>query len=71
MNANVLPLCVRLAEHGLERPAGQEGEAAIRSNHSGHQRRQQLRRGIYLRGSDLNPAQGTPSAELGGAEHVL
>lgn len=67
-------LCVCVCfgpEHGLERAAGQEGEAAVRPDHSGRQRCQQLWRWIYLRGSDLDPAQRTPSAELRRAEHVL
>ena len=58
-------------EHGLERTVGQESEAAVCADHPGRQRRQQLRWWIYLRGSDLNPAQGTPSAELRRAAHVL
>lgn len=59
------------SEYGLERAVGQEGEAAVHSDHSGPQRRQQLWRWIYLRGSDLNTAQGTASADRRHAEHVL
>lgn len=58
-------------EHGLERAAGQEGEATVCSDHPGRQRRQQLRWRVHLGGSRADAPPGAAAAQLGRAEHVL
>lgn len=64
-----LIVCV-VAEHGLERAAGQEGEAPVCPDHSRCQRRQQLWRRVHVGGPHPDAAPGAATAVVRRAGHV-